>query len=309
VRADRALVVFNEGAGAGQAAATRPAVERALTDLGCTMEVFEATPGDDLPMRIGQALDRALASGCELVLSVGGDGTLQLVGDQLARLSEERPATLAIVPMGTGNVFAGQLGIPTEAEAALRVLTNGARERTLSAMRIGERHFFTHVDVGLGGAAIRDTSVEEKQRFGRLAYLAAFARVAAHYDEHAFHVTIDGGQPFRTRAWQVSMMNVGAPVVHPAMWSGGITAADDVLDVYVFNTRLLPAYLRRGLARMVGLASRYDRLHMHARNRVRVETRTPLPVQADGEHLGETPVEVTFVPRALRVLVPGEPGL
>ena len=171
-RATSAFVVLNPKSGHGDSAEARAALERHLGGAGVACRFHEPAEGDSLADRVREAV----ASGCDLVVAAGGDGTVSAVADALA--GTETP--LGIVPLGTANVLAGELGIPLDLEAAVRLLAGDARPDAGSTRwSWAGKHYVTQVGVGLDAAMIRDTPGEHKRRFGRVAYLWTAATPAA----------------------------------------------------------------------------------------------------------------------------------
>ena len=119
----------------------------------------------------GDAIERiaheAQGRGFEMVVAAGGDGTVSAVAEGL--VGTETP--LGIIPLGTANVLARELGIPVELEGAVRLLAGAHGVTSIDAMKVGEKHYFTQVGVGIDAMMIRDTRREDKRRFGRIAYI------------------------------------------------------------------------------------------------------------------------------------------
>ncbi len=111
-------------------------------------------------------LERALAAGAELVFAWGGDGMVQRCFDTLARTS----VSLAVIPAGTANLFATNLGIPKDIRGAVAVGLNGAR-RTIDAGRFNGERFAVMAGAGFDALMIRDAGGGLKTRLGRAAYV------------------------------------------------------------------------------------------------------------------------------------------
>ena len=187
--------------------------------------------GDSLTDRVREAV----ASGCDLVVAAGGDGTVSAVADALA--GTETP--LGIVPLGTANVLAGELGIPLDLEAACALLAGEHALARIDAMELAGKHYVTQVGVGLDAAMIRDTPGEHKRRFGRVAYLWTAATPAGRASSsRRFTLTVDGVTT-RPRAMQVLVANSGTLGSRPFRWGQDIRPDDGRLDVCVIAARTL----------------------------------------------------------------------
>ncbi len=295
----RVLAIMNPKAGAAAGDSIRRALSGCFAEDKCRLEVHETAEGEDL----GAFIRDRLAKGVDLVVAVGGDGTVSSVAD--AMVGSGTP--MGIVPMGTANVLARELKIPVDLDGAAGLLVAGHAHATIDAMRVGGRNYLTQVGVGLDALMIRDTSTEQKRRFGKAAYLwTALTRLAGH-QPRTFTLEVDG-RPIKSKASQVIVANVGTLGQPPFRWGPDIRLDDGKLDVCISKARTLIHYL--GLAWHVVTRRhradpnvRYDR----AERSVSIATRHPVPVQADGEIIGETPVVVEVVPGALTVIVPA-PG-
>lgn len=260
------------------------------------------------PEDMGEAIREAVGRGIDLVVAAGGDGTVSAVANALGAGREAPPVPIGIIPLGTANVLARELGIPVVPEDACRLLAGDHATQGLDAMRLGDKIYFTQVGVGIDALMIRDTKAEAKRRFGRVAYLwTAFTRLLG-FQPRTFALTIDG-QTRRVRASQVVVANGGILGQPPFRWGPDIRPDDGRLDVCIVRARSLGDYL--GLAWHV-FRHRPDRnrnvRYFHAERSIAIRTKRPLPVQADGEIVGQTPVEVEVVPGAVRVVVPAEDG-
>jgi YegS/Rv2252/BmrU family lipid kinase len=291
-----AFVVLNPVAGSNGSQTVRQALERHVPSAGTTCEIHEA--GSSEPM--AEVVRAALARGCDLIVAAGGDGTISAVAGGLA--GSDVP--LGIIPLGTANVLARELGIPVELDPACRLLAGPHGTVRIDAMRVGGGCYFTQIGVGIDALMIRDTRREHKRRFGRIAYVWTALTWLSGFQPRRFSITIDG-QERRFRASQVVVANSGVLGQPPFRWGPDIRPDDGRLDVCVIRARNLIDYVKlfwhviRGQHRLSPNVRCFE-----TRHRVTIATRRPLPVQGDGEVLGETPVEVVVVPRAVVVVVP-----
>ena len=293
----RVLVVLNPMAGSADEN-VREVIERHLAEHGWECDVHETREHEDL----GVVTREAVEAGVDLCVSAGGDGTVAGVAGGLAHTD----VPLGIVPVGTGNVLAQELGVPADTAGALDLLTGDHDVADLDAMNVGERYFLLNVSAGIGSLSMRDTEREAKRRFGLLAYIVTTLRILIGYQPRRFTVTVDG-EARRLRASEVMVAN-SAAIGNPGVRLGANVYLDDGrLDLCVIRARTILDYI--GLAWSV-LARQQERSRqvscIPVRERVRIDARHRLPVEADGEIIGETPVEVRFVPAALRVIVPRE---
>jgi YegS/Rv2252/BmrU family lipid kinase len=302
----RAFAVVNPRSGSCTIADVRGALERHLGSV----EIHEVREGDDLTALVVEAVGR----GRDPIVAAGGDGTVSAVADALVGTG----AHLVILPLGTANVLARELGIPLELNGACEL--GGCRVRlgslagtehalvAIDAMKVGPRHYFTQVGVGIDALMIRNTSTEQKRRFGRLAYIRSALISLAGFQPRRFTIEVDG-RTLTARASQVLVANTGMMGQPGFHWGEQIRADDGQLDLCLIRARSLLDYL--GLFWTVLTSrQRWNRKirYLLASSEITIDTRHPIPVQADGELLGTTPVRVELVPAAVQVVVPVRPS-
>jgi YegS/Rv2252/BmrU family lipid kinase len=235
-----------------------------------------------------------------MVVAAGGDGTVSAVAEGL--VGTETP--LGIIPLGTANVLARELGIPVELEGAVRLLAGAHGVTSIDAMKVGEKHYFTQVGIGIDAMMIRDTRREDKRRFGRIAYIWTALTRLLGFQPRRFLITADDRQELH-RASQVVIANSGILGQPPFRWGPDIEIDDGRLDVCIVRARTLLNYVTLGWHVVRGQHRQSTNVrYLRARRQIDIETRRPLPVQADGEIIGETPMRVEVVAAAVRVIVP-----
>lgn len=264
---------------------------------------FETDAGNDCAERMAQAVADAVAAGCPLVLAAGGDGTVSAVANVLAGLDAARRPVLGIIPLGTANVLARELEVPIDAARAAALAAARKNVVDLDAIRVGGRHYLTQLGVGLDSKMIEGTSREDQQHSGRWAYMRALVREMSGYRSHRFDLTLDGYR-YRKRAWQVVVANAKTMGTPPFTWGPEIEPTDGVLNVGVYSVRSVWDWIRL-VTRFLTRRHQVDRRARYFRvtRAVRIAVHHPLPVQADGDVIGDTPVDITVVPALLKVVV------
>jgi YegS/Rv2252/BmrU family lipid kinase len=250
-------------------------------------ETTEADPG------AGQAA-AAIADGARLVLVCGGDGTVAACAGALAGTE----VAMAVVPVGTGNLLARNLGIPLELSEALEVAF-GPDERVIDVLEAGDQRFVVMAGLGFDAALIRDTDDELKDRLGWLAYLGGMAKALRRSPHARFTITVDDGLPLRTQAIGVLVGNVGQLEADITLLPDA-SPDDGQLDVLVLAPRTVrdwPALVWRILRRRPDSGPQADILRG---KRVRIESSVAVPVEFDGDFRGEaTELRVDVLAAAL----------
>ncbi|MEO7285839.1 MAG: diacylglycerol kinase family protein, partial [Jatrophihabitantaceae bacterium] len=162
----------------------------------------------------GQAAE-AVAAGAKLVLVCGGDGTVAACAGALAGTG----VTMAVVPDGTGNLLARNLGIPLDQVEALEAAF-GQHERQIDVLDAGDRRFVVMAGLGFDAALIDETDEDLKAKLGWLAYLGGLVRAVRGRRRSSYLIELDGRPPVRHRAIGVLVGNVGD-------LQGGITLLPD----------------------------------------------------------------------------------
>ncbi|MGD9100399.1 MAG: diacylglycerol kinase family lipid kinase [Anaerolineae bacterium] len=298
-----ALLIYNPTA--GPRAELRRDLERVVAYLGergwhVTMRTTRK-PGD--ATELARA---AVAAHCKAVLVAGGDGTINEVVNGLVGSD----TAMGVLPVGTGNVWAKEIGLPTltlaqgdRLLAAARMLVDG-EVRRVDVGRAGERYFLVCAGVGFDSTvtAQMEPRTRTAKQLGVLAYMSAGVWIARDFGGVRSTIVIDG-HTIRTKMILI--------VVSNAQLYGGLVRMspealldDGLLDIRIFKG-LGPVWVFRHVAGVFTHRHLRDPAVLHYQGRqVAIYTAEPFPVQMDGEPVGMTPVSLEVVPRALRVLVP-----
>ncbi len=242
---------------------------------------------------------QAVAAGVDAVAVYGGDGTVAEAASGL--IGSHMP--LAILPGGTGNSMATELGIPGTLEAATALLCDATQGSRLVDMgMVGDRPFFGHVAIGLEADMHQTADRAMKDRFGFLAYPIAALQALVNRPVSRYTLTLDE-EKVEMDVLDCMVTNQGSIGVLGATIAGNISVSDGLLDVILIRKADV-ASLGELVGSVTGLAAPANLLpHWQVRN-ARIDADPPQRVTADGEVLGSTPVDIRVLPGAIRVVVP-----
>jgi len=234
----------------------------------------------------------------DAVFTLGGDGTVMEVIGTLAHSD----VPIGVLPGGTGNLIARVLRIPLRVSKAVDVLLDGDEAR-IDLGSIGGHRFAFAAGIGVDARMVETTTKTLKSRFGVLAYFWTGARAALSHDRFTVIATVDGQRHERV-ATMVMVANFGAVFRDLITLGPRIRQDDGLLDLCVFSPRGFKDSVRVTW-RLLRKDFRTDPCMLYtAGRRLRIETDPPRPVQADGDLVGMTPIDVVVEPLAAHVLVP-----
>ena len=242
---------------------------------------------------------RAVAEGADAVGVYGGNGTVAEVAEGLAGSR----VPLWILPGGTGNGTARELGLPRTLKAAARVLIDpGAHVGTVDLGRVDDRVFVLRAGIGAIVEIDRLASREVKDRVGGLAYVSAGLEVLGRAEPSRYRLTIDD-EVFEQDAVACIVAN-GAGFGAFGVLGDDVSMTDGVLDVFLYGDEALRAGLTNPFENPRPTQSRgLLTPRVGSGCRIHVETETPQPAVADGEYAGDTPIDIEVLPGQLDVLL------
>lgn len=282
------------GRGAGRQAAARLAAVAAAR--GDSVELL----GTGRWIDARTAARKAAESGAERVVAIGGDGTVVESAAGLLALAD--PPPLAVVPQGTANLLALNLGVPHDRESAIQAAFSREVGR-LDCGRANGEPFLIAVGAGVHADVIARADRNSKRRWGVAAYGIAGWHATRGVTPAPFTIEIDG-EELEIEATTVQVMNVASVIRRGWEFARGVSPIDGVLDVVAHKASTLAEQIVTAAAVVRG-APTATALVVHRRGRrVRVAVEPPVTVQRDGEVAGSTPVEIDVLPRALPVVLP-----
>jgi diacylglycerol kinase family enzyme len=297
---DRVPVLLNVASGPGSEP-DDAAVRAAFAAAGCGVDIARLDSE-----RLDAQVTEALRARPSTLVAGGGDGTVAAVASQLV----DGDTALGVLPLGTLNHFAKDLGIPLELDSAVRVVADGRRTCVdvgeLRAGNSGARVFLNNSSLGLYPRIV--SARDEAQHRLHLGKWPALVRATWHAlrDSRSFDVRLDvDGETLQRRTPFVFIGNNHYTLQGFA--AGSRPRLDEgVLSVYVLRPQTLFGFLRLALRAMLGRVSPDQDFEAFTAGELRVESsRAQVEVALDGEVASfDTPLQYRLRPRALQVLVP-----
>ena len=298
----RALLVHNPTAGGGRAAGLLPAVTERLRSGGMEVDQHATRSLED-----ARQAAREAAGTVEVVIAVGGDGTVGACAGGLADAGPSARAALGVIPAGGGNDAARSLGLPFGDPLAAAALLPHLRRRPADLARVGERSYLIVAGAGFDSEVNRVANQRLSWAPGRARYVGALLVELVVGRPAGFRLTLDG-EVHELRAWFVTVANCQS-------YGGGMRIAPDarlddgLLDVVVVGDIGKPAFLATFPKVYSGRHLEHPAVSLHRARRVELDGDRPLAVYADGEPAGSLPATFAVQPAAITVLAAdGAPG-
>jgi diacylglycerol kinase (ATP) len=236
----------------------------------------------------------AIARGVDLVVGYGGDGTQH----ELANAVIGTSTPMGILPGGTGNGFAREIGIPKDLAEAVQLLCTSTKVRHIDVARVGNEHFIQRLYVGVPPES--QTSRDLKERYGLLAYAITLPKQVLRASESEYRLTIDGHA--------VTVSGIKCYIVNSGRMGTGFTLdvdfspADGLLDVFAVSRK--PTSVMAFEARFLHLPTADAGLYYWRGREITIEAQPEQAIWMDGEYQGTSPVTAHVVPGALAVVAP-----
>ncbi len=309
----RVALIYNPMSGQLSERRTALVAEVAAVFQHAGIEV--STIATDAPESAGRLAQDAIADGCDTILACGGDGTVHEALQTMVGGS----TVLGVIPMGTANALATDLGLPSSPVKAAKMLLNATPVRVSvgnvffrdSEGRSRSRYFVVAAGIGADGLFFSRLDSRMKRRFGYAAYLVEAVRMALTHTFPMFAASFMEAGSDLPRAAEVSQLlavrisNFGGLVNNLVP---GAALDNDKLHVIAFKTRSRLLYLQF-------MAAVWIRQHSYSSTIELVDCSSvdcsdldgstePSFVEADGEWLGTLPARIELVPHALTLLIP-----
>jgi YegS/Rv2252/BmrU family lipid kinase len=289
-------VIFNPNAGAGRRRQRYEAVLARLRAAGVAVEERPTRkPGD------AEAFAAELPRGaCDRLVVAGGDGTINEAVNGLGRNTAGGGTTpLAIVPLGTANVLAREIGLSSEpARVAATVLRGSARSVALG--EANGRRFMLMAGVGFDAHVVARVNKGLKRRLGKGAYVYETLRQIGRFDFPSYRVWIDGAEHTVASAVVANACHYGGSfVIAPEARMDSPT-----LEVCLFEHAGRLAAMKYAAALALGLLPMLPDFRILRGRHVRIQGPLEDPIQGDGDIVAALPAEIRVLPDALDLVFP-----
>ena len=288
----RVLIIVNPAAGRRQSAERRlRRFVAALERQGCDAVVRRAGP------RLGDAerLAHEAEADFDAIVAAGGDGTVQAVVNGLSG----RPTPIGVLPLGTANVLAREIGLPRSVERLAAVIA-AAPASPVWTGRVAGRAFVMMASAGFDSETVAGVNPELKERAGRLAFAWAVLARLWHYRACELAIGADGVEHRATGLIAAK----GRFYAGPFVVAPDAKLAEPTLELVLFHRAGRRAILRYAAALFLGRLPRRNDVTILRARRATVSTGRPLPMQADGEIVGQLPVTIEIAEHPLFLIQP-----
>lgn len=302
------FVIVNPCSGSGKGAKDWPRIASLLGESGIPFEaVFTQRPNHATELA-GQAVRK----GWRRLIAVGGDGTLNEVVNGIfgQKTAATQEITLGMIPVGTGNDWGRTVGIPSDYAEAVNAIESGGtmlqdigyiRYRDFTTRKTLGRYFINIAGMGYDATVVAKTNtLKERGRGNKFSYLISLFSCLMKYKKTAATIRVDQSE-IKARLFS---MNVGI-----CKYSGGgmMQVPGAVPDDGLFDLTIVKDIGK--LKVIANVAKLYDgsfirlpEVETIRGKRVRIESEPAVPLEVDGELLGESPFEAEIIPRSLRII-------
>jgi diacylglycerol kinase (ATP) len=303
-RRERCVFLVNPASANGSTGKHWPRIARVAARAGLVGDaLFSERAG-----QLGELARQASADGAELLVVVGGDGSVNEVANGLAELADAPP--IAVIPRGTGWDFVRTFGIPHAVEKAARVAAGGGT-RAIDVGRVTYRAadgsersalFANVASAGMSGAIAERANTTTKALGGKASYLWATLAVFRGWSAIETTITVDDEER-RARMFDVVVAN-------GRFFGGGMKICPDAEpDDGLLDVLTIGDVTRRDLVTTMpkiyrGTHLGHPKAELLRGRTVTIETVEPVPIEIDGEQPGTTPARFDVLPARLRLRVP-----
>ncbi|RAP32537.1 hypothetical protein DID75_04765 [Candidatus Marinamargulisbacteria bacterium SCGC AG-410-N11] len=229
--------------------------------------------------------------GYDLVIAVGGDGTINEVTNGLVHST----ITLGIIPLGTANVMSIELNIPTDLELACQKIINGYRS-TIDLAKINHRYFCCMAGIGFDANVIKKADTSLKKKLGPLSYVLVAMRELCTYKFQKIYLTLDN---------KVDIDGYFAIISNIKFYGGNFIVFpnanpdDGILDICVFKQKKILRYVYHLITKSLP-KNKY--IEYYQAKKIKVKQQGNHDIHVDAEYIGKGAVNINIMPNAIWVI-------
>ena len=270
-----------------------------LLDLATAMHWSAHIVTSEQKGDIERLVKEGMAQGVQRILIIGGDGSINEAIQILANSEVE----LAILPAGTSNILANELGIPDDYSAAAQIAFTG-KPKAIDLGLANDRYFALMVGVGYDAVVTEFMWPQLKKMAGQAAYTLAGIQSFLMHRASRMTVQIDRGRKMRRLVYMLVVANTRLYGHANAMVAEHADVQDGLFDLSIFRARTW-YHVIISLLRVLGrIPMPFERVENHRCQQVVVRSARRVAYQLDGDPAGYLPVEVKMSPHALKVIIP-----
>jgi len=299
-----AKIILNPYSNRWGAKERAPEVRRLLESLNYDFDWAE-TEGPGHGVELAR---EAVAQGFDPIVAAGGDGAISEIVNGMVGEDGRAGATLGVIPLGSANDYAYQLGIPTDLEAACKLLVDAEFVRQLDLGRANEFIFMNDFIVGLGAIANMEAAKIKRLR-GSALYVAGAAKAILKAQWPNVGFEWEGGSMDKRRIL-MAYISIGYRTGGVYFFSPDAQPDDGLLDLLIADARSRLGVFKLLPKTMKGAHVTEHGVYYHQTPWVKIDSDDPLPMLADGEIKTTYPkqVDVRVLPGAIRVICGDTPG-
>ena len=288
-------IIINPCSGKGES--VLPVINASMKEAGIKWEVFVTHQAGDAI----QFAKAAVIKGVDALAVYGGDGTLMeaisgMIGSKIP---------LVILPGGSANVMANELGIPTDLKEACMLMSRSSQEtKTIDVGQFNSHYFITGISIGFGADLVKGANCETKNKFGILAYFFAAAAALKKLKLVHYHLKIDGDE-YEVQGLTCMVNNAGNLGFTKVSLDKHIDVSDGLLDIVVVRKSNLSLFKLIVMTLIKGERPDNYELVEHWQGReISISSNRKPVVQCDGEVIDKIPSHIKIIPAAIKILVP-----
>jgi YegS/Rv2252/BmrU family lipid kinase len=289
-------LIVNPKAGPERAKRLLPILVERLERMGHSVDIAETSKvGDGIVLA-----KEAVEEGYELMVSCGGDGTLNEVINGMVGSD----ALLGVIPLGTVNLFCQETGIGLDSTSACDIIQSG-NVRKIDLGKAGDRYFILCAGIGFDAHVVSEIEPQFKRIMGAMAYPLSGIKSLFSWKPTKMLIQIDD-QPIKRKGYLVVIGNTSFYGGKDICVTPLASFTDGWLDICIFKKRTALDIIRYSLGVVFRRHTEFEDIEYFKAKSIKIEAERPVLVHTDCEVIGEVPMEFSVVPKALPVLLPSD---